>query len=118
MPTGANLMDELGWRSSMMYHTTVDTVSETTGTKTTLMPPPTRRPGGPRRRRGDYSEGPFFKGEPLVGPGGLFKKIREHARSPQEAGRIFERLVKTFLSEDPLFKERFSQVWLWSGLLC
>jgi predicted helicase len=50
----------------------------------------------------------------LVGPGGLFKKIREHPRSPEEAGRIFERLVKAFLSEDLLSKRRFSQVWLWS----
>ena len=27
---------------------------------------------------------------------------------------MFERLVKAFLSQDPLFAERFSRVWLWS----
>ena len=28
-------------------------------------------------------------------------------------GQVFERLVKAFLSEDPLFHERFANVWLW-----
>jgi predicted helicase len=174
----------LGWGSSMMYNTTVDTVNETTGTelstnaqavldalrghpsigniglrsitglseaayeaaidelvrlgfvrrvpgrdgrivlvdsgvpistrKTTSTLPPARRPDGPRRRRGEYSEAPSFKEQPLAGPGGLFEKIRTYTATNKGAGLVFERLVKAFLSEDPLFKERFSQVWLWS----
>jgi predicted helicase len=55
-----------------------------------------------------------FKGQPLAGPGGLFEKIRKYTATNKGAGLVFERLVKAFLSEDPLFKERFSQVWLWS----
>ena len=52
--------------------------------------------------------------ELLDGPGELFKKIRNHVPTAQGQGQVFERLIKAFLSEDPLFKERFSQVWLWS----
>ncbi|EQD70624.1 helicase, partial [mine drainage metagenome] len=50
----------------------------------------------------------------LAGPGGLFEKIRSHVSTPQGQGQVFERLIKAFLCEDPLFKERFGQVWLWS----
>ena len=52
--------------------------------------------------------------ELLDGPGGLFKKIRNHISTPQGRGQVFERLIKAFLKEDPLFKERFKQVWLWA----
>ena len=50
---------------------------------------------------------------PLAGPGGLFAKIRAHVPTPQGQGQVFERLVKAFLTHDPLFAERFSRVWLW-----
>ena len=50
---------------------------------------------------------------PLAGPGGLFEKIRAHVPTPQGQGQVFERLVKAFLTHDPLFAERFSRVWLW-----
>ncbi|MHB1711221.1 MAG: DEAD/DEAH box helicase [Acidimicrobiales bacterium] len=50
----------------------------------------------------------------LAGPDGLFEKIRSHVPTAQGQGQVFERLIKTFLSEDPLFAQRFSQVWLWS----
>ena len=50
----------------------------------------------------------------LAGPGGLFEKIRSHVLTVQGHGQVFERLVKVFLVEDPLFAQRFSQVWLWS----
>ena len=40
--------------------------------------------------------------------------IREIAESQAEKGRLFERLMKTFFAKDPLYAERFSNVWLWS----
>ncbi len=52
--------------------------------------------------------------ELLEGPGGLFKTIRNHISTSQGRGQVFERLIKAFLEDDPLFKERFKQVWLWS----
>ncbi|MHB1523024.1 MAG: DEAD/DEAH box helicase [Candidatus Dormibacteria bacterium] len=52
--------------------------------------------------------------QPLAGPEGLFETIRSHVPTVQGQGQVFERLIKAFLTEDPLFRERFSQVWLWS----
>ena len=40
--------------------------------------------------------------------------IRSIAGSEAEKGRLFERLMKTYFVKDPLYKERFSHVWLWS----
>ena len=40
--------------------------------------------------------------------------IRSIADSEAHKGRLFERLMKTYFVEDPLYKERFSHVWLWS----
>ena len=40
--------------------------------------------------------------------------IRSIADSEAQKGRLFERLMKTYFIEDPLYRERFSQVWLWS----
>ncbi len=40
--------------------------------------------------------------------------IRAVAESEVQKGRLFERLMKTFFLEDPLYAERFSNVWLWS----
>ena len=56
------------------------------------------------------AEGGFFA---LKGPGGLFEVIRSRVTTAQGQGQVFERLVKAFLSEDPLFRERFSRVFLW-----
>ncbi len=53
-------------------------------------------------------------GRPLAGPGGLFEKIRSHVPTPQGQGQVFERLIRAFLREDRLFKDRFTNVWLWS----
>ena len=39
--------------------------------------------------------------------------IREVARSERRKGELFERLMAQYFSEDPIYKERFSQVWLW-----
>ena len=40
--------------------------------------------------------------------------IRSKAGSEVEKGRFFERLMKKFFIEDPVYKERFTHVWLWS----
>jgi len=49
----------------------------------------------------------------LAGPGGLFTKIRSNVSTAQGQGLVFQRLMKAYLSEDPLFSERFSKVWQW-----
>ena len=47
-----------------------------------------------------------------------FKRVLDHIRSIADSeaqkGRLFERLMKKFFAEDPWYKERFSNVWLWS----
>ena len=40
--------------------------------------------------------------------------IRAIATSQAEKGRLFERLMKTYLTQDPLYRDRFANVWLWS----
>ena len=46
-----------------------------------------------------------------------FQRTLEHIRSIADSeagkGRLFERLMKTYFIEDPLYGERFSDVWLW-----
>ena len=44
----------------------------------------------------------------------ILNEFREAASSNREMGDKFERLVASFLVTDPLQKERFSDVWLWS----
>ena len=39
--------------------------------------------------------------------------IRERATSEYRKGELFERLMLTYLSEDPDYKEQFSEVWLY-----
>ena len=47
-----------------------------------------------------------------------FQRVLDHIRSTagseSEKGRLFERLMKTYLIKDPLYQDRFSKVWLWS----
>ena len=49
---------------------------------------------------------------------GSFQRTLDHIRSiagsEAEKGRLFERLMKTYFLEDPLYRERFSNVRLWS----
>ena len=49
---------------------------------------------------------------------GSFQKTLDHLRSIADSkvqqGRLFERLMKTYFTQDPHYKGRFSQVWLWS----
>ena len=40
--------------------------------------------------------------------------IRAIAESEAHKGRLFERLMKTYFTKDPIYRERFSAVWLWS----
>ena len=44
----------------------------------------------------------------------MLEQIRAIADSEAQKGRIFERLMKKFFAEDPWYKDRFSNVWLWS----
>ena len=39
--------------------------------------------------------------------------IRDISDSQFEKGKLFERMMKVFFQEDPIYKERFSKVWLW-----
>ena len=39
--------------------------------------------------------------------------IREAAQSERQKGELFERLMLTYLTEDPDYKEQFSEVWLY-----
>ena len=47
-----------------------------------------------------------------------FQKTLDHIRSIAESeahkGRLFERLMKTYFTKDPIYRERFSAVWLWA----
>ena len=47
-----------------------------------------------------------------------FQEVLDHIRSVAgsevEKGRLFERLMKTYFQQDPLYKDRLSDVWLWS----
>ena len=71
-------------------------------------------PGGAGARAAD-EENPDHALHQLSGPGGLFDKIRAYVPTVQGQGQVFERLVQAFLSEDPLFAERFRHVYLWSS---
>ena len=44
----------------------------------------------------------------------VLDQIRSMADSEAHKGRIFERLMKTWFSEDPVYADRFSSVWLWN----
>lgn len=79
---------------------------------------------GSGRRRSPAEEGPPLTGDYgrqpteldpglLSGPGGLFEKIRAHVLTDVGRGAVFQRMMRAFLSEDPLFAERFKRVWQW-----
>ena len=40
--------------------------------------------------------------------------IRQNANSQFGKGRLFERLIQAYLLEDPFYKKRFSEVYLWT----
>ena len=39
--------------------------------------------------------------------------LRSNASSNRELGDSFERLMRAYLAIDPLYAERFEQIWLW-----
>ena len=47
-----------------------------------------------------------------------FQRVLDHIRSIAgsefEKGRLFERLMKRYFQQDPLYRDRFSNVWLWA----
>lgn len=47
-----------------------------------------------------------------------FQRVLDHIRSiagtEAEKGRLFERLIKAYFQQDPLYCDRFAEVWLWS----
>ena len=47
-----------------------------------------------------------------------FQRALDHIRSVADSearkGRLFERLMKAYFTQDPLYRDRFSEVWLWS----
>ena len=45
---------------------------------------------------------------------GVLDHIRSIAGTEAEKGRFFERLMKAYFAQDPLYRDRFSDVWLWS----
>ena len=57
-----------------------------------------------------------LSGEAALNDG--FRRTLDHIRSvagtEAEKGRLFERLMKRYFVQDPLYAERFSDVWLWS----
>lgn len=44
----------------------------------------------------------------------LLDNLCFHARSEREKGDLFERLVRRFLLTEPLYADRFDEVWMWS----
>ena len=44
----------------------------------------------------------------------VLNQIRSMAESEAHKGRLFERLMKTWFTEDPVFADRFSGVWMWN----
>lgn len=44
----------------------------------------------------------------------VLDQIRSISKSQVEKGHLFERLIKRYLTEDPLYKYRFTDVWMWS----
>ena len=51
--------------------------------------------------------------EAATGFQGVLNQLRESATSTYLIGNEFERLMKQYLSVDPLYKERFTDVYLW-----
>ena len=45
---------------------------------------------------------------------GALNYIRENANTEYGKGKYFERLIRAYLLEDPFYKKRFSEVYLWS----
>ena len=44
----------------------------------------------------------------------VFRALRQASDSPQERGRIFERVMRVAFERNPQYSDRFKQVWLWT----
>ena len=44
----------------------------------------------------------------------VLEHIRSISRSEAQKGRHFERLIKKYLQVDPIYRDRFTDVWLWN----
>jgi len=44
----------------------------------------------------------------------ILEEFREAATSNRDLGDKFERLVATYLTVDPLYQDKYSDVWLWT----
>ena len=56
---------------------------------------------------------------PNTGFQSVLNYIREAARSEYHKGELFERLMQKYFSEDPVYKEQFSEIWVykqWAAL--
>ena len=42
------------------------------------------------------------------------ERIRADAQSQSQKGAMFERLMRAYFGQDPVYKQRFSRVWLWA----
>ena len=48
-----------------------------------------------------------------VGFQSILDYIREHSRTEYRKGELFERVMKEYFQADPIYKKRFTNVWLW-----
>ena len=60
-----------------------------------------------------YLETQTEGGGPQTGLQGVINFIREESSTPYRVGNEFERLIKKYLRVDPIYKNRFGDVWLW-----
>jgi predicted helicase len=51
---------------------------------------------------------------PSVTVENVLDHLRATAMSEREKGDLFERLIRSYFLTDPLYKDRFEQVWMWS----
>ena len=56
---------------------------------------------------GQSSQGVLFDPE-------VFRALRRVSDSPQERGRIFERVMRAAFEKNPQYSDRFERVWLWT----
>ena len=53
-------------------------------------------------------------GQPQTGLQSVINYVREESSTPYRTGKEFERLIKRYLRVDPIYKRRFSDVWVWA----
>ena len=66
-----------------------------------------------RRQQHDGGDYLHLKHAPQTSFQGILRILAEKARNNTEKGRVFEKLVESFVREEAAQSERFSNVWLW-----